>query len=192
MWHFMGLWTTLVAGFSFMVPGLVMYDGGFSLGVAAGASLLGYGTYVAYALVGFYLGAQTGQTLTLLTRAVFGRIGSWLVSLLVMIPALGWVGFQAGVLVRLWHSFYGWPQLAAITVVLAAVMIFNNLFGIAGISLFARGLVTPVLVVWCVYLVARAVAAGAASRPALTGTRAGHLGYWVAVAAVIGFAMWGK
>jgi len=71
-------------------------------------------------------------------------------------------------------------------------MIFNNLFGIAGISLFARGLVTPVLVVWCVYLVARAVAAGAARRPAPTGTRADHLGYWVAVAAVIGFAMWGK
>ncbi|MGN6176239.1 MAG: hypothetical protein ACTHPS_25315, partial [Streptosporangiaceae bacterium] len=102
----------------------------------------------------------------------FGRIGSWLVSLLVMIPALGWVGFQAGVLVRLWHGFYGWPQLAAITVVLAAVMIFNDLFGFAGISLFARGLVTPVPVVWCVYLVARAVAAGAASRPALTGTSA--------------------
>jgi purine-cytosine permease-like protein len=192
MWHFMGLWTTLVAGFSFMVPGFVMYDGGFSLGVAAGASLLGYGIYVAYALVGSYLGAQTGQTLTLLTRAVFGRIGSWLVSLLVMIPALGWVGFQAGVLIRLWHGFYGWPQLAAITVALAAAMIFNNLFGFAGISLFARNLVTPVLVIWCAYLVARALAAGAASRPALTGTHAGHLGYWVAVAAVIGFAMWGN
>jgi hypothetical protein len=40
--------------------------------------------------------------------------------------------------------------------------------------------------------VARALAAGAASRPALTGTHAGHLGYWVAVAAVIGFAMWGN
>jgi purine-cytosine permease-like protein len=192
MWHFIGLWTTLVAGFSFMVPGFVMYDGGYTLGAAAGASLLGYGIYVAYALAGSYLGAQTGQTLTLLTRAVFGRIGSWLVSLLVMIPALGWVGFQAGVLVRLWHGFYGWPQLAAITVALAAVMIFNNLFGFAGISLFARNLVTPVLVVWCALLVARGLAAGAAGRPALTGTHAGHLGYWVAVAAVIGFAMWGN
>jgi hypothetical protein len=109
-----------------------------------------------------------------------------------MIPALGWVGFQAGVLVRLWHGFYGWPQLAAITVALAAAMIFNNLFGFAGISLFARSLVTPVLVVWCALLVARGLAAGAAGRPALTGTHAGHLGYWVAVAAVIGFAMWGN
>jgi hypothetical protein len=77
------------------------------------------------------------------------------VSLLVMIPALGWVGFQAGVLVRLWHGFHGWPQLAAITIVLTAVMIFNNLFGFARISLFARNLVTPVLVIWCALLVAR-------------------------------------
>lgn len=147
---------------------------------------------MAYALVGAYLGAQTGQTLTLLTRAVFGRIGSWLVSLLVMVPALGGVGFQAGVLVQLWHGFYGWPQLAGITITLAAVMIFNNLFGFPGISLFARYLVTPILVTWCAYLVARGFAAGAASRPAVTGPHAGRLGYWVAVAAVIGFAMWGN
>jgi hypothetical protein len=137
MWHFIGLWTTLVADFSFMVPRFVMYDGASPSESRPTPAWPGYGIYMADALVGSYLGAQTGQTLTLLTRAVFGRIGSWLVSLLVMIPALGWVGFQAGVLVRLRHGFYGWPQPAAITVALAAVMIFNNLFGFAGISLFA-------------------------------------------------------
>ena len=88
--------------------------------------------------------------------------------------------------------FLGWPQLEAITIALAAVMIFNNLFGFTGISLFARYLVTPVLAIWCAYLVARGFAAGAASRHAVTGPHAGHLGYWVAVAAVIGFAMWGN
>jgi purine-cytosine permease-like protein len=190
MWHFAGLWTTFVAGFSFMVPGFVMHDGGFSLAATAGVSLLGYGIYVAYALVGSFLGAQTGQTLTLLTRAVFGRLGSWLVSLLVMIPALGWVGFQAGVLAQLWHGFYSWGHLEAITIALAAVMIFNNLFGFTGISLFARYLVTPVLVIWCAYLVVKGFAAGAASQHAVTGPR--YLPYWVAVAAVIGFAMWGN
>lgn len=91
-----------------LVPGFVMYADRVSLAAAAGASLLGYGIYVAYALVGAHPGAQTGQTLTLLTHAVFGRAGSWLVSLLVMIPALGWVGFQAGVLAQLWHGFYEW------------------------------------------------------------------------------------
>jgi cytosine permease len=192
MWHFMGLWTTFVAGFSFMVPGFVMYDGGFSLAAAAGASLLGYGIYVAYALIGSYLGAQSGQTLTLLTRAVFGRAGSWLVSLLVMIPALGWVGFQAGVLTQLWYGFYGWGQLEVVTIVMAAMMIFNNLFGFTGISVFARYLVTPVLVIWCGYLVVKGFAVGAGGHRAVTGPHAGHVEYWVAVAAVIGFAMWGN
>jgi purine-cytosine permease-like protein len=192
MWHFAGLWTTFVAGFSFMVPGFVMYDGGYSFAATIGASVLGYGIYVAYAVVAAYLGAQTGQTLTLLTRAVFGRIGSWLVSLLVMIPALGWVGFQAGVLARLWHGFYGWGDLAAITIILAAVMIFNNLFGFTGLSLFARYLVTPLLVIWCLYLVVKGLAADAGSPHIRLSPHGGHLPYWVAVDAVIGFAMWGN
>jgi hypothetical protein len=182
MWHFLGLWATFVAGFSFMVPGIEMHDGGFSLAATIGTSLLGYGIYLAYALVGSYLGSRTGQTLTLLTRrAVFGRVGSWLVSLLVMIPALGWVGFQAGVLAQLWHGFFGWGHLAVTTTALAAVMIFSNLFGFAGISLFARYVVTPVLAVWCAYLVIKGLAAGAASGPG--GSPHGrHLAYWVAVA----------
>ncbi len=192
MWHFAGLWMTFVAGFSFLVPGFVMHDGGYSLAATAGISLLGYGIYIAYALVGAHLGARTGQTLTLLTRAVYGRAGSWLVSLFVMIPALGWVGFQAGILAQLWHGFYGWGHLAAVTVALAAVMIFNNLFGFAGISLFARYLVTPVMVIWCAYLVVKGLATGAGSQHAGTGPAAAHLPYWVAVATVIGFAMWGN
>jgi hypothetical protein len=38
---------------------------------------------------------------------------------------------------------------------MAAMMIFNNLFGFTGISVFARYLVTPVLVIWCGYLVVK-------------------------------------
>jgi hypothetical protein len=52
MWHFGGLWTTFVAGFWFMVPCFVMYDGGYSLVIAMGTAALGYGLYVAYALAG--------------------------------------------------------------------------------------------------------------------------------------------
>jgi purine-cytosine permease-like protein len=109
-----------------------------------------------------------------------------------MIPALGWVGFQAGVLAQLWHGFFGWGHLEAITIVLAFVVIFNNLFGFSGISLFARSVVTPVLVVWCAYLVVKGFVAGAASPDAGSAPHGRHLAYWVAVAAVIGFAMWGN
>ena len=68
MWHFMGLWTTFVAGFSYMVLGFEIHDGGHSLVSTVAITLIGYGFYVAYALVGSYLGARTGQTHALLTR----------------------------------------------------------------------------------------------------------------------------
>src|ERR671937_2287950 len=71
MWHFAGLWTTFVAGFPYMFLGFEIHDGGHSLGSTVGITLFGYGLYVAYALVGSYLGSRTGQTHALLTRSIF-------------------------------------------------------------------------------------------------------------------------
>ena len=68
-------------------------------------------------------------------------------------------------------------------------MIFNNLFGFTGISVFARYLVTPILIIWAIYMVAKGLIADGGH---LGGSPQGSLPYWVAVAAVIGFAMWGN
>src|SRR5213594_5260054 len=46
MWHFMGLWTTFVAGFSYMFLGFEIHDGGHSLASTIGITMLGYGLYV--------------------------------------------------------------------------------------------------------------------------------------------------
>jgi cytosine permease len=189
MWHFMGLWTTFVAGFSYMVLGFEIYGGGFSLAKTAFVTILGYVLYIAYAVVGSYLGSRTGQTHALLTRSIFGRLGSGIVSLFVLVAPLGWVGFQAGLLAQLWHGFYGWGHVEALTIILAAVMIFNNLFGFTGISVFARYLVTPVLIVWAIYMVAKGFIADGGN---LGGSPTGSMPFWVAVVAVIGFAMWGN
>src|SRR5712692_5706732 len=179
MWHFMGLWTTFVAGFSYMVLGFEIHDGGHSLASTIAITLIGYGFYVAYALVGSYLGSRTGQTHALLTRSVFGLIGSWIVSAFILVAPLGWVGFQANLLAVLWDGFYGWGA------------IFNNLLGFTGISVFARYLVTPILIVWCVYMVAKGFISDGGK---LGGTphASFSLPFWVAVVAVIGFAMWGN
>jgi purine-cytosine permease-like protein len=190
LWHFMGLWTTFVAGFSYMVLGFEIHDGGYSLAATAGIAVLGYALYTAYAMVGSYLGSRTGQTHALLTRSIFGVVGSGLVSAFVLIAPLGWVGFQAGLLASLWHDFYGWGHVEAITIVLAAVMIFNNLFGFTGISVFARYLVTPILILWCIYLVAKGFISDSGHLGGHPG--GGGLPFWVAVAAVIGFSMWGN
>src|ERR671938_1436926 len=101
MWHFMGLWTTFVAGFSYMFLGFELHDGGHSLAATVGITALGYGLYVAYALVGSYLGARTGQTHALLTRSIFGLVGSWIVSAFILVAPLGWVAFQANLMITL-------------------------------------------------------------------------------------------
>src|SRR6266513_5236395 len=111
-------------------------------------------------------------------------------SLFVLIAPLGGVGFQAGLLANLWHGFYGWGHVEAIAIILAAVMIFNNLLGFTGISVFARYLVTPILILWCIYMV---IKAAIDAHGQLGGTPTGSgLPFWVAVTAVIGFAMWGN
>jgi purine-cytosine permease-like protein len=189
MWHFMGLWTTFVAGFSYMALGIEIYFGGYSLWATAGIALLGYVLYAAYAIFGSFLGSRTGQTHALLTRSIFGAAGSVIVSLFILIAPLGWVGFQAGLLATLWHGFYGWGHVELLTIVLAAVMIFNNLFGFTGISVFARYLVTPILILWCVYLVLKGFISDGSH---LHGSPTGSMPFWVAVAAAIGFSMWGN
>ena len=70
-------------------------------------------------------------------------------------------------------------------------MILNNLFGFTGISVFARYLVTPILILWCLYMVLKGLISrrrpprrlAARRRAARSGSR---------VAAVIGFSMWGN
>src|SRR5918911_4364538 len=145
---------------------------------------------VAYAMVGSYLGSRTGQTHALLTRSIFGLVGSWIVSAFILIAPLGWVAFQANLLVTLWDGFYGWDHIFTLTLLLAGVMIFNNLFGFTGISVFARYLVTPILILWGLYMVLKGFIADSGK---LGGTPAGSgLPFWVAVVAVIGFSMWGN
>src|SRR5207247_5748174 len=94
----------------------------------------------------------------LLTRSIFGRLGSWLVSAFVLLAPLGWVGFTAGLLAQTWAGLYGWGNVELITIVLAAVMIVNNLLGFTGISVFARYLFAPLTILWVAYFVVRGIA----------------------------------
>jgi purine-cytosine permease-like protein len=189
IWHFAGLWTTFAAGFSFIFLGFELHDG-HSLASVALITVIGFGLYAAYAMFGAYLGARTGQTHGLLTRSIFGVAGSWLVSAFVLVAPLGWVGFQAGLMVQIWDGLYGWGHVFTLTLVFGGVMILNNLFGFTGISVFARYLVTPLIILWVLYLVIKAFVIDSDK---LGGTPPGPgLPFWVAVTAVIGFAMWGN
>ncbi len=188
-WHFAGLWTTFAAGFSFLFLGFELHDGN-SIGRVVGIAVLGYALYTLYAMFGAYLGSRTGQTHGLLTRSIFGVGGSWIVCAFVVVAPLGWVGFQAGLMVQIWDGLYGWGHVFTLTLAFAGIMILNNLLGFTGISVFARYLVTPLIILWVIYMVIKAVATDSGK---LGGTPHGTgLPFWVGVVAVIGFAMWGN
>jgi purine-cytosine permease-like protein len=188
-WHFAGLWTTFAAGFTFLFLGIELHDGRSLIDVIL-ICAFGFGVYVAYAIFSAYLGSRTGQTHGLLTRSIFGRIGSWIVSGFVLLAPLGWVGFQAGLLVQIWDGLFGWDHLVVLTLFLGGAMIVNNLFGFTGISAFARYAVAPIIITWITYFVIKAVIIdGAALHAAPAGS---GLPFWIAVTSVIGFAMWGN
>ncbi|HWF54966.1 MAG TPA: cytosine permease [Solirubrobacteraceae bacterium] len=190
LWHFIGIWTTFVGGFSFLFTGTQIHDAGFSLLGCVGVTLLAAAIYFAYVIFAAFLGSRTGQTHALLSRSVFGIGGSYIVSVLLIVGALGWSGFQAGLMVQIWNGLYGWSGVEALTIIFAAVMVFNNLFGFTGISVFARYVVGPLIILWVAYMVLKGLIDG------------NHLGahpkntlgmnFWQIVGVIVGSAMWGN
>src|SRR5580765_1254216 len=178
VWHFASLWLTLASGFSFLFLGLELYSNGQSLAETTAIVGLGGGIFLGYALFAAYLGSRTGQTHALLTRSIFGVAGSWLVSVFILIAPLGWVAFQANLLVTIWDGLYGWGSVVALTIVLSGAMVFNNVFGFTGIAVFARYVVTPMLVVWVLYLVLKVLLTDADELSGTPTDTIGGNGFW--------------
>src|SRR4051812_42332971 len=56
LYHFVALWTTLAAGFTYLFLGFQFHDAGYSLGRSVLVGALGGLAYLAYALPAAYLG----------------------------------------------------------------------------------------------------------------------------------------
>ncbi len=156
-----------------------------------GVTALALGIYFAYAIFAAYLGSRTGMTMPLLTRSIFGVTGSYIVSAMLVIGPLGWVGFQGGLMVQIWNGLYGWGAVELLTIIMCGVMIFNNLFGFTGISTFARYVVTPLIMLWVAYMVIRGLIDHSSALGAHPKNATG-LTFWQVVGTVLGFAMWGN
>jgi purine-cytosine permease-like protein len=194
VYHFVALWITFAAGFTYLFLGFQYHDAGFSLARATAAGALGAFCYLCYALPAAYLGSRTGQTHALLTRSIFGVVGSAIVSLVLIGVAAGWTAFAFNLLATMYDGLFSWGHVVLISVILAVVGIFNNLFGFTGITAFARYLVAPVLILWVAYLVIK----GFADIPGdvLGATpKAGSLGPLTLLSGIslaIGSVMWGN
>jgi purine-cytosine permease-like protein len=194
LYHFLALWITLAAGFTYLFLGFQYHDAGYSLAKAIGAGALGGFFYLCYALPAAYLGSKTGQTHSLLTRSIFGQVGSAIVSLLLIGTAAGWIAFAFNLLAVMYDGLFGWGHVVGIGVILAVVGVFNNLFGFTGITAFARYLVAPLMIVWMLYLVIKGFAdipseALSAAPPA---GELGPLSFLSGIGLAIGAVMWGN
>lgn len=191
LWHFGGLWLTFQSGFSFLFVGFTLHNAGYGLLAAFLIVLLAAAVYEAYATFAAYLGSRTGQTHSLLSRSILGRTGSALVSIFLVLGPLGWVGYQANLLAQIWQGLAGWGAVAAIGILMAVLMIFNNLFGFTNISAVARYIITPLMFLWIVFLVIKGLTEGTAFLAA-TPKDIAPVGFWLALGTVLGFAIWGN
>lgn len=194
LFHFAALWLTLESGFTYIVPGIALHAAGFSLPKTIGMLIFGMTLYLAYGMAAAHLGARSGQTVALLSRSILGSVGSGMVSAVLIFTQTGWAGFQAYFTITLMNGLFGWGLSTTATMAWACLaaflMVINNVVGFQGIAVFARRIVTPILLSWTVYLVVKALVVDGDQ---LTGTpqELAPLAVGPAVALIIGTAIWG-
>lgn len=187
------LWITMVTGFPTVLAGFTWYKEGLTLTQCLTFAFLSCALMMAYFVPSCLLGARSGLTYALLSRKVFGRWGSRLVSFNLVWIAMGWYGLTA---IFLTHGLQGIYHLNVptmwIAMGLALLMAFNNFFGFSGVANFARYAAAPILILWVGFAFFKAGVTCPAtvwSEPAhVTGAHA----LTIVSSFVIGYASWGN
>lgn len=132
--------------------------GGLSLGDLIQAMAIAAVVMTVYCIGSANVGAYAGQTHAVATRSIFGTIGSALVSLLLVIDGMGFYLFTVAFIIFIAGALLGTiPAIELVTAAVAFVMIVNNYFGFTGLQRFAQYVAVPVIIVWGVYAVIRAL-----------------------------------
>jgi purine-cytosine permease-like protein len=186
------IWATLQASVSVMFTGFLARSQGLSLGQLLAACAIATGGILVYGLLAGNLGAVTGQPHSLLARTIFGRIGSSVVSVLLIIMGLGWYGFQARFLVEMLGGLFSISHISLWAAVAAILMTFNNIFGFRGVAAYARYIAAPILLAWGAYVLVK----GFATVPSGQMFAAPHVPMattvMVVVGLLVGSAAWGN
>ncbi len=187
------LWLTMITGFPAVLAGFEWYKSGITLSQAISCAFVSCMILLAYTIPACWLGAISGQTYSLLSRTLFGRIGSYIVSMSISIISVAWYGLTAYIcaasLIGLYHWTIPLPWLAAI---LAVLMAFNNLFGFTGITAFAGYIAAPVMIFGVVAAFIKAVGMPEVPPPALPLQVENWRALTMVSAFVIGYGAWGN
>ena len=187
------LWLTMVTGFPSVLIGFEWYKAGLTLGQVLSCVLVSCLLLLVYAIPAAYLGARSGQTYGLLSRSMFGRWGSRLVSFNLVWVSIGWYGLTAIFLADGLQGLYHMPVPTVwLAAGLAVLMAFNNLFGFAGIANFARYLAAPVLILWVGFTFCKATLSCPATLIAAHNTQTFSQALTLVSSFVIGYSVWGN
>lgn len=187
------LWVTMVTGFPSVLVGFAWYGAGVSLAQLISCALISCLLVMFYTVPSSLLGSRSGLTYALLSRKVFGRWGSWVVSLNLVWICLAWYGltavFMASGLEGLyhWHLSRFWFSTA-----IAIAMAFNNFFGFSGVANFARYLAGPVLVVWVGLTFCKAIGGFTPAVLFEPAHASNPLALTLVSSFVIGYSVWGN
>jgi purine-cytosine permease-like protein len=150
-------------------------------------------TMTLYCIGSANVGAVVGQTHAVTTRSIFGRIGSAIVSLLLVIDGMGFYLFTVIFVISLAEALLGTlPAVSLLTAALALVMIVNNYFGFTGLQKFAQFVAVPVIVLWGIYAIIKAFTSINGNVLAAVPQATNPAAFWLAVGAMVGLSTWGN
>ena len=133
------LWLATQTTFSGMFIGFSAQQSGQSLRDLLIGCGLGTASVCLYGLLAGYLGAVTGQMQPFLARAVFGKFGSVLVSIFLIVMGSGWYSFQAVYTGQLFQGLFSWTgSVISLAIIFTVLMATNNVIGFKGIGMFGR------------------------------------------------------
>jgi purine-cytosine permease-like protein len=166
---------------------------GLTLGQLTLAMAIAAAAMTVYCLGSANVGSYIGQTHACTTRSIFGRAGSWIVSLLLVVDGMGFYLFTVIFVVSLGKALLGTiPAVSLITAALALVMILNNYFGFTGLVRFAQFVAVPVIVVWGIYATIRALTTVTSAQLAHVPHTSSPASLMVTVGAMVGLSTWGN
>jgi purine-cytosine permease-like protein len=187
------LWLTMVTAFPTVMIGFEWCKKGLTMPQLLACTTISCLMLMLYSIPAIQLGARSGLSYTALSRNVFGRWGSRLITANLIWLFTGVYGlmalYMAESLVGLFHWSVPVPVLAAL---MAAAMAANNFFGFKGVANFARFFAAPALIVWVLFTFFKASTTCSADILTQTSQLSFSTALTMVSSFVIGFAVWGN
>jgi purine-cytosine permease-like protein len=190
----MGLvWVTMVASFPAVLAGFEWYGQGVSFAQMIVCAFISLVLLLAYSIPASELGARTGLGYCALSRIVFGRVGSIIVTANLMWMFTAWYAITAVLMARAFADLFHLPiALIYLSVIFSLLMAVNNFFGFTGVANFARFMAAPALITWVGYTFFKAVSAGTKAAVLNPSHLANMDALSITSSFIIGFAVWGN